>query len=550
MERIRGPGGAAWAVGAGAFTPWFYGAPVAEPGWRVHFIPAQCRVPAGPLPFVASLPPDWEGWLRDAGLVEGTPFLVSPGVEYDVELNAFFSSADMATAAWNTQAGYARDVAAFLNFLWRARGATSWRDATEADHIAYLIWRRRDEHGPHIDDATWDREVAAVNRFYKWQVAAGNVVANPVPQRKARLPPVHAARGPRHEDPGEAPATYSHGAGRDRIEWLPQQSYRRWRDVGVRGYTSAGFPDPRFRGRWAARNAAFCDLMVRTGLRLAEQSALSVFEVPTDRGAGYRRFWLPEILAKGASARWIYVPGSVRAELSSYVAIDRAEVVSRARADGRYQQLPRPLVLENPDRPVLTQRHPGGLVRRVPLAQLGPTQRPRVLIDGDSGLEPAAFWLSEQGLALAKSTWKDMFTEATRRCHAHGLALAANPHLLRHSFAVITLEQLQRGHLSELAKLTPGQRTHYARTFGDPLDWVRARLGHRSMTTTLIYLHALSELAMETRLALVPEDWEDPREDPALETGEDGPPAGPVVGDRLPEPEVPTTTGRRDGGGS
>jgi integrase len=47
------------------------------------------------------------------------------------------------------------------------------------------------------------------------------------------------------------------------------------------------------------------------------------------------------------------------------------------------------------------------------------------------------------------------------------------------------------------------------RVFGDPLDWVRRRLGHRSVVTTQIYLHTLAELDMETRLALVPDDWTD-----------------------------------------
>ncbi|MBM7167438.1 hypothetical protein JQK87_03185 [Streptomyces sp. G44] len=53
----------------------------------------------------------------------------------------------------------------------------------------------------------------------------------------------------------------------------------------------------------------------------------------------------------------------------------------------------------------------------------------------------------------------------------------------RHSFAVVTLEQLHRAHIAQLAELNPRQRGHYTRIFGDPLDWVRRRLGHRSNTT-------------------------------------------------------------------
>ncbi len=56
--------------------------------------------------------------------------------------------------------------------------------------------------------------------------------------------------------------------------------------------------------------------------------------------------------------------------------------------------------------------------------------------------------------------------------------------------------------------MTAGQRGEYQRIFGDPLDWVRRRLGHRSATTTLKYLHVLQELEMETRMALIPDGWE------------------------------------------
>ena len=93
-----------------------------------------------------------------------------------------------------------------------------------------------------------------------------------------------------------------------------------------------------------------------------------------------------------------------------------------------------------------------------------------------------------------------------------GVDLRAHAHLLRHTFAVITLEQLQRGHIAALAELSPEQRGHYTRIFGDPLDWVRRRLGHSSVVTTQVYLHALAELEMATRMALVPDGWEDPRD--------------------------------------
>jgi hypothetical protein len=55
--------------------------------WHVRFTPAEPVVPTRPLSFVAELPEDWQGWLRRAEVVPGTPFLLSPTYEYDVVLN-------------------------------------------------------------------------------------------------------------------------------------------------------------------------------------------------------------------------------------------------------------------------------------------------------------------------------------------------------------------------------------------------------------------------------------------------------------------------------
>jgi hypothetical protein len=84
-----------------------------------------------------------DAWLDAQQILDGTPFLLSPGFEYDVDLNEFFSSWQMASTRPNTQISYARDLARFLSFLMSARGGRSWRDATEADHLAF--WRGGDE---------------------------------------------------------------------------------------------------------------------------------------------------------------------------------------------------------------------------------------------------------------------------------------------------------------------------------------------------------------------------------------------------------------------
>jgi hypothetical protein len=81
-------------------------------------------------------------WLDEHDIPDRVPFLISPSLEYDSVLNGYFLTPAMVGAAGNTQLAAAGDLCRFLNFLWAARGRASWRDATEADHVAYLYWRR------------------------------------------------------------------------------------------------------------------------------------------------------------------------------------------------------------------------------------------------------------------------------------------------------------------------------------------------------------------------------------------------------------------------
>ena len=96
----------------------------------------------------------------------------------------------------------------------------------------------------------------------------------------------------------------------------------------------------------------------------------------------------------------------------------------------------------------------------VKVSELDAAERRRLLIDGLGGLEPAMFWLNERGDPLSASAWKRMFHDASARCQAAGVPLACHAHMLRHTFAVVTLEQLQRGQIEAMAGLTAEQRGH------------------------------------------------------------------------------------------
>jgi site-specific recombinase XerD len=473
-------------------------------GWRVHFTRRQLTMPRTSRPMLQSLPAyEAAAWLDREGIDDGVPFLLSPEGHYDTDLNAYFL---LNPAPGNTQAAIAYDLAAFLTFLWRNRrpvGERSWRDATAEDRAAYQRWRRVDERGPGVKGSTWAREVATVNAFYRWAVEAGFVAQNPILQREMR-----GRRGQPRADAAPTPAEAPKDGHREELAWLPPMSYRRWRDIGVRGYLPSGLPDPSFRGRNGARNTTFCDLMVRTGLRLAEQASLTLFDVPeVDAGRAYAPTRIPSAIAKNGSGRRIYIPAAVLRDLWDYIRFDRAELIEQARRHGTYERLAGTLLVEDPQ---LASIAPGSQAgsRRRPVATLSPRHRRRLFICGTDGLEPAALWLNKLGLPVMPGTWQSMFSAANDRCQRHDIGLRAHPHLLRHTYAVVTLEQLQREHIRELGAMNPAQRTTYEQVFGDPLDWVRRPLGHRSVETTFKYLHTLNELEMETRLALVPDEWD------------------------------------------
>ncbi|WP_327341263.1 tyrosine-type recombinase/integrase [Streptomyces europaeiscabiei] len=461
-------------------TPLAFRMPVLR--WRVCFTKRRLPRPLSAFPLLDELG-ELDGWLDEHRILDGLPFLIDPEGRYDGELNQCFTGSWLRNSPRNTQAAVAYDLKKWLDFLSSSRGGqagSTWHSATPEDRAAFEQWRRKDPRGPRVTDSTWDREVATVNGFYRWAVREGFAAVNPLIQRLSRS---------RHRNgrdaAAETPAEASHQGPRRDLKWLTAGMYRQWRDVGVRGFTAGGLPDASFRGRFASRNAAFTDLMIRTGLRISEQVALTLFELPElVPGVANARTRLPNAIAKYGSGRAIYIPASALRDVWDYVEMERADAVEEARAAGVYDRFPDPLIVEDRQRARVRVDDDW-----VSVAQLDPQDRRRLLVRTAAGLEPAALWLTRQGTPATVSSWQQVFEDANGRCERQGVPIRCHPHALRHSFAVITLEQLWRGHLAELGTMNLDQRETYQMVFGDPLNWVRMRLGHRSVEITQIYLN-------------------------------------------------------------
>jgi hypothetical protein len=129
--------------------------------------------------------------------------------------------------------------------------------------------------------------------------------------------------------------------------------------------------------------------MVRTGLRLCEQSALTVFELPEMPSAGSgiinARTVLPQAIAKGSSGRAVYWPVPALRDVRDYMEWDRRESLDYGRSRGFYIPTRRSLLVEDPSRPVV--RMAG---RWLPVARLDAGERRRLLVaTPEGGWEPA-----------------------------------------------------------------------------------------------------------------------------------------------------------------
>lgn len=86
-----------------------------------------------------------------------------------------------------------------------------------------------------------------------------------------------------------------------------------------------------------------------------------------------------------------------------------------------------------------------------------------------------SLFLTENGRQYGNNSLTDIFERLQGR-----VGFPVRPHLLRHTYATYTLMSLRRSKYE-----------------GDPLLYVRDRMGHANVTTTSVYLHLINQLASE-----------------------------------------------------
>lgn len=449
---------------------------------------------------------DAAGVLARAGVRDGQPFVLGADGSYDPALNRFFRELDAwGVRAANSVAGYARDVMLFARFLHEARGGKTIWAADAADLRAYKQVRLHGPAGSTVSVATWRRSIAALDKWAAWALAEGLITTEPFGYRDVSVWTPAGRRNVRVNTASE-PAP-----GPGPIRFLAYPDYLLWRDVGLRGRAPDSRSAPVCSGRHGARNAAFADLLVTTGMRLGEAASLLVGELPAlDAGAASGRLagiTLASAVTKRARARTVFPPARVLRGLHRYRSVERDTALIRARTAGRYSL----------DAGAVGVRRTGPLAvsfadgTSTGYAKLDPPTRARLqLLDADGApAGPLALWLGSDGHPLTPAAFQVVFARANERCARAGLDLAASPHSLRHTFAVHMLGLLLRETVAALGE-APSSRYSSAAVkrllVGNPLRRLQLLLGHANEATVYAYLDVLDEAQEIVAAAL--EHWD------------------------------------------
>lgn len=282
------------------------------------------------------------------GIPDRTPCVDAETADEEL-LNRFFADLwVLGGLAENTVRAYARDVVVWARYL-RAARSKSWLEADRSDLLAFHKLRRHTGvptvtgASRTISGRSWDRAICALTKLYDWAESHELLERAPFLSSGANAAAIeeHARwgrRGQRRFGREGAPQS------RHAMVVLDEAQYRLWRDVGVRGMTTTGEPDPTWQGRNDERNARFCDALVTTGARVSELAALVVPELPALDDPARARGSLVKLgfaasITKGGRGRQVPVATLVVARLWEYVHWDREQRVRAARARGDYGRL-------------------------------------------------------------------------------------------------------------------------------------------------------------------------------------------------------------------
>lgn len=347
-------------------------------------------------------------------LKDGRPFFLGedflPNEELDGYCEYLLRPGRASPKTWKT---YAHQASIFLRFL-GAQGI-DWLKARREDLDAYYTVRVSGEfqNAPPIKGRSWNVAAAAIVHLYEY--AQDEHLIDQLPfkyihrrSRFGRLVRVPDLLAKSNSEP---------------ITFISIPDYKlAWRPALAAGEN-------------AQRDVALVDLLISTGLRIAEALALDLFQIPDPDSIRFRgrKSVTIQIVGKGSKSRIVRVPKHVVRAIRFYIEEDRARAAEGSNASTKV-------------------------------------------------------FLSRNGRPLAVRTVQGLFQRISK---VTGIKLA--PHGCRHTFAVYQLDAMIKKLGRNLRELRDEGATLYRQLLNDPLRHLQLLLGHSSVSSTYIYLDFLEE---------------------------------------------------------
>ena len=448
-------------------------------------------------------------------LREAQPFVLDDAFRPVAALNDWL--ADLPSHgchAPSTWSAYADDLIAWTRFLRRLNlDLLDEPDALRKAVSKYRGLRLQGEGGLDVEfgllggDA-WDRAISAIDKFYAWAVEMRLIATVPFRYRT-----IKCRGGERTLEVQENLAKAKTGSQAATVRSLASDWADLFVDVGLGGLLRSGASDPDFRGRSSVRNRAIGSLVRSSGLRRAEFSNLLVWEIPDPVAAAdaFVGIDVPAAISKRSKSRSTWASSRALDRVADYVGLERELAVSTSSWAPT-----NPLVVTEPGRR-------GGRVngKRVVWANLSiPLRRRLVGPDGGSAL----LFVRSDGAPPQPDAWRSAFSAASARCQRLDPRFPnVTPHMLRHTFALETLNLLTRNSMTRARRLAmlsnadPVLMSVLRRN--DPLLILRDMLGHESIKTTEKYLKAQSVTGIFTDAELELLEADDDRSLPVATIG-------------------------------
>ncbi|MEU5384177.1 site-specific integrase [Kitasatospora cineracea] len=437
---------------------------------------------------------DWESWGlgRKPLIPDGMPILIDEDLVFEeggvrrptAVANLWLRELPVSGApAQKTWKSYAQAVRSWLEFL-ADRQVDPFGDRNElrAALSAFSEYRFAGPLEARWDRGTWDQNVNTVTRFYKWACDEGHCSVMPFTFVMVRRLGESGFQVVQRNT-----ATMRRAKPHVTVKYLEADFWQIFLRA-LAGLRPDGEPDG-FRGRHLGRNSSMGSLVKSSGLRAQEFTHLLVYElprVPARRSDVPLRFPLAAEITKGKKPRETWASYDALVDIWQYIELDRAVTVSN-RPYVPDPALGMPLMVTEPD-------WEGGRVngRRVSWRKLTLKERLR-LVTPDGA--PAIVAVQSDGTPFVD--WATVFRRTSERVRRdfEPRFPTVTPHVIRHTFAMATLELLVRGHYQRAAELISGVGEDAALalylTKADPMLVLRDLLGHSSVSTTEIYIQRL-----------------------------------------------------------